>query len=421
MNSKTITIIGAGLYGCLTAWKLKNKFKNYQINLIDSTDHILSSYDAIKIGGNLYNNGFHGLELPRSEELYNFFQKTIKVPMVKFLNEKKLLIEGNLIDYTSSLKEYPVEIKKFFIKKPNDVIEKFEYFFDYISNDYKLILKKISSRYCENIRDSYHFLVPWFFPSDYFLKSIDEGYLFRDQVRLKIISPKYAAPKSFIFQSIQEPFLKQLRLIGVKVLLNTKVDVEDSGIFYKHDNKKFFLTKEDKVFFCNSPINILKFISPDTSKLLTQNSRILINVIIEVNELLGSKEFSEILCADIRFFRLSRISKIFKKKSKENTKLQLEIFVKPDYEITEIYQDIENYFLNYFIKFNFKFIKILGVHSSRTVFFPENNIVHAANNKVNSWYKNFPNYHILESFGPINMSKAWNYSEKSINYINKTL
>ena len=180
MNSKTITIIGAGLYGCLTAWKLKNKFKNYQINLIDSSDHILSSYDAIKIRGNLYNNGFHGLELPRAEGLYNFFQKTAGIPMIKFINEKKLLIEGNLIDYTFRLKEYPIEIKKFFVKKPNNIIEKFEDFFDYISNDYKLILKKISSRYCENVKDCYHFLVPWFFPSDYFLKSSDEGYLFRD-------------------------------------------------------------------------------------------------------------------------------------------------------------------------------------------------------------------------------------------------
>jgi len=124
MNSKTITIIGAGLYGCLTAWKLKNKFKNYQINLIDSSDHILSSYDAIKIRGNLYNNGFHGLELPRAEGLYNFFQKTAGIPMIKFINEKKLLIEGNLIDYTFRLKEYPIEIKKFFVKKPNNIIEK---------------------------------------------------------------------------------------------------------------------------------------------------------------------------------------------------------------------------------------------------------------------------------------------------------
>ena len=52
--------------------------------------------------------------------------------------------------------------------------------------------------------------------------------------------------------------MKKLKLIGVNILLNTKVDIDDSGIFYQHDNKKFFLTKEDRVFFCNSPVNILK-------------------------------------------------------------------------------------------------------------------------------------------------------------------
>ena len=78
-----INIIGAGLNGCLTAWKIKKKFPNYDINLIDSSDHIISAFDSIKIGVGLYNNGFHGIEFPRSKNISDFFSSCLNINLVE--------------------------------------------------------------------------------------------------------------------------------------------------------------------------------------------------------------------------------------------------------------------------------------------------------------------------------------------------
>ena len=48
------------------------KFPQLNVDLIDSSDHIISSADPIKIGDDFYNNGFHGIELPRANEIFNF-------------------------------------------------------------------------------------------------------------------------------------------------------------------------------------------------------------------------------------------------------------------------------------------------------------------------------------------------------------
>ena len=51
MNKKKITIIGAGLYGCLTALKIKNKYKNYNVEIIDSKNDILESLKPVTLVG----------------------------------------------------------------------------------------------------------------------------------------------------------------------------------------------------------------------------------------------------------------------------------------------------------------------------------------------------------------------------------
>ena len=42
-------------------------------------------------------------------------------------------------------------------------------------------------------------------------------------------------------------------------------------------------------------------------------------------------------------------------------------------------------------------------------------------NKVKSWSQSFPNFNIQEHFGPMNMAKTWNFSEKNISYIKKNI
>ena len=110
--------------------------------MIDSADHIISSADPIKIGEKFYNNGFHGIELPRAlNEIYIFFKNQLKMPFVTKKNIRKLLINGEIVDYTSSLEDYPPNLKKIFLKTPEKFLENFEDFFTkYISDDYKEIL-----------------------------------------------------------------------------------------------------------------------------------------------------------------------------------------------------------------------------------------------------------------------------------------
>ena len=424
MEKNKITIIGAGFYGCLTAWKIKKNFPELNIDLIDSSDHIISSADPIKIGKEFYNNGFHGIELPRANDIFNFFKNQLKIPLIKKQNIRKLLIDGEIVDYTSSLAEYPTHLKKYFHKIPDKFLENFEDFFNYISDDYKEILNKISSRYSDNAKDSYHYLIPWFFPTDFNINASDEGYLFRKDVRLKKIYPEFGFPNSYLFKDIQKPFFDELKSLGINVNLETNVKINNSGINYfkkKNNEEEVTLSKDQMVFFCNSPVSILKSISQDSFDALTKNKRILINAIIELKDLGSSLDFSEMLCADLNFIKLSRISKINNKNKNENIRFQLEIFSETDYDINDITKEIEKFIPDIFLKYKYKFLGVIGLNASRTLFFPDNKTISSSINKVKLWSQSFPNFNIQEHFGPMNMAKTWIFSEKNIRFINKNI
>lgn len=317
------------------------------------------------------------------------------------------------MDYTANLEEYPLKLKKYFLRSPHKLLNNYESFFKYISDDYKDILKKVSLRYSNNIEDVYHFLIPWFFPADFILEGVDEGHLFRNKVRSKKIVPEYGFPKTSLFKDIQDPFLEELISIGVKLKLETKVEINNSGIcFFKKDdpNNYVTLTKKQTVFFCGSPVSILKFCSRNLLNLLTKNRRILINAIIEIREMSDAFDFSEILCADINFYQLSRISKINKQKSHKNTRFQLEIYSEPNYDINLIKNKIENFFKSTFLKFNYQYIGILGIGETRSLYFPDKETLLSADNEVKKWSKSFPFFFLQKEFGPINMAKTWIYS-----------
>ena len=424
MEKNKVTIIGAGFYGCLTAWKIKKKFPQLNVDLIDSSDHIISSADPIKIGDDFYNNGFHGIELPRANEIFNFFSSQLKIPLVKKKNIRKILISGHIVDYTSSLDEYPPDLKKYFHKIPEKFLENFEDFFKYISDDYKEILNTISLRYSKNPEDSYHYLIPWFFPTNFNIKGSDEGYLFRNDVRLKKINPEFGFPDTYLFRDIQKPFFDELISLGININLETNVEINNSGINYflkKNNKEKVQLTKDNIVFFCNSPVSVLKNVSQEGFSTLIKNKKTLINAIVELEDLGSSLEFSEMLCADVNFSKLSRISKINNKNESESTKFQLEIISDTNYNISEISKEIEKYIPSIFLKHKFKFIGILGLNASRTLFFPDSKTILSAINKVKLWSESFPNFNIQEHFGPMNMAKTWVFSEKNISYIKKKI
>ena len=82
---------------------------------------------------------------------------------------------------------------------------------------------------------------------------------------------------------------------------------------------------------------------------------------------------------------------------------------------------INNYFLKNMKTHGYQLEEIIDIKETRRVFFPSNESLKAANDHVRSWSNKFPLYKILETFGPINMSKTWLYSEENIDFIEKNL
>ena len=48
---KNIIVVGTGLTGCLTTYKIAKKFPNYNISLIESSRRFSNSMDCIKLRG----------------------------------------------------------------------------------------------------------------------------------------------------------------------------------------------------------------------------------------------------------------------------------------------------------------------------------------------------------------------------------
>ena len=69
-----ISIWGGGLYGVLLTYciakRISEKNTNVKIRLIDKGQKLLESWNHINIDGFKLNNGFHGIEMPRSKKTF---------------------------------------------------------------------------------------------------------------------------------------------------------------------------------------------------------------------------------------------------------------------------------------------------------------------------------------------------------------
>ena len=424
--SKKISVIGAGLYGCLTAWKIKKKYPSYIVELIESSDHVISAFDPIKIGNKLYNNGFHGIELPRSQGLSNFLTSALNIKLKEKKNIKKILINGEIIDYLSSYFDYPNKVKSYYKKIPSGYLKNYKEAYEYISDDFRELLKKISQRYSSKISDVEHLLIPWFFPTEFDLLSIDEGAKFRTEVRTGRIRAKYAWPESMLFSDIQKPFLDSLHSLGVKMYFNSKVYFNESGVTILKEStdkiEKQDLNINDIVFYCMSPIALLKNLSQELLNNLLKTSRVLINVVVRVKFTKEANNFVEMLCANKNFFELSRISKTnYSNKIQNEENLQLEIFLEENWNRDLLKKKIIYFFNNVMFKYGYDLIEIIDLEQTRKVFFPSQTDLVKATSCIDLWSKKFPTFNILESFGPINMSKTWIYSDNNVNFIDELI
>ena len=74
MSITEVQIIGGGLYGCLTAYHIAKKHPNIRIDLIEGSNKLLPAFNPITLAGDKFNNGFHGIELPRAKDLFEFIR-----------------------------------------------------------------------------------------------------------------------------------------------------------------------------------------------------------------------------------------------------------------------------------------------------------------------------------------------------------
>ena len=98
---------------------LSFKPKKYEVTIYEKSSKLLSGFDSIDIKNYRINNGFHGLEYPRNKELINFLKNKIKLNQKRILNTRKLLINREIIDYTTRFKIFQKKYKIYILKKFN--------------------------------------------------------------------------------------------------------------------------------------------------------------------------------------------------------------------------------------------------------------------------------------------------------------
>jgi hypothetical protein len=420
MKKKSIHIIGGGVYGCLLAYQF-SKNKSFEISLIESSSRLLSSLDKISLGNFNVNNGFHGIEIPRAKELFQFFNKKLNIKFKKYENIRKLLINRTIIDSQDKIKNWPDKIQGLFKKKKNENYknQKVDFFFKKEMVD---LIKLNSKRFSSNFKNSKNLFLPYFLPANINHVSLDEGDKFRNEVRKKKIKPYFALPVGLVFSKFQNPMKKFLKKRGVNIIFNTRANFKNNELNYTKGNKNLFELKNkgDSFFYCSSSALMLKDIDSKKIGKLSETKRFFYNHLVKIDEKIDNN-FSELLSINKKIPFVNRITnlKYFNKNLYKKNFLQIELFLEDTKKILKINQKL---ILELKKIFNLKKNPIVVDYlHSRTTFLPDQNWINESTKQCKSWVKkNQKNLHSRYLFYPINLSKAWFYAEKDYkDYIKK--
>ena len=412
-----IAVIGSGLLGCLTAYKIAKKFPKKKISLIDNENQILPSFKSIKINNIKFNNGFHALDIERSSNLYKFLKNSLNIKFKIIPTSRYLIINNKIIKENQKRVDYPSNLKNYFTKK-KIITNNIDLLYKNLSKDFQLLISNVSKRYSNNLKDNLKYFLPWFLPNEYFLKSKDEGDKFRNKIRMSSKETFLAIPKNGLFENLSFYFKKgfaQLKNLHLKT--GIKVSFQNNKILFKKNEKELNF-KFDRIFFCTSSMIFI----PKVSKIY---KNILINKRYFVSCLVSTKSkakinFSEILFLNKKFIEISRISNI---KNYKGNKFYLIEFtfkktnrLKNQLNIKRVKNALKPIFYD-----NCKSLKIIDYKITRLVFYPEKKYIDKATKLVKKFIKKVSNnnikVHCNISFGPINMAKAWISSEKNVKLV----
>tara|TARA_B100000965_G_C19597418_1_gene760892 strand:- start:2026 stop:3309 length:1284 start_codon:yes stop_codon:yes gene_type:complete len=421
MENKEITILGSGLTGCLTAYKLAKKYPKKKIYLIDGSKNILSGLNSVNISKHRVNNGYHGIDVNRNLPLYNFFKKKIKISFKLFKDNRKIILNNLQLKEGASIDQYPKEIKKLFkIKKIKD--KSCIKIYNKLPNLYKDIFSRVTKRYSGILKDDLRFFIPWFLPKEFQLISNDEGDLFRKKVRNNKIDSYIAYPKKDLFEILVKQFKKILKDIpNIYILLNTKLFVENEKFFLKRKNDIIRLESKYLIITTNVPFFLKKVMRLISNKKM--NRRFFNLTLIKTNKF--KHDFTETIIADKKNSSFMRLSK--KKQGLTNYFL-LESILKNPKIVSKLINSkkLENLLKSVGNKKNTN-PKILGQKITRTIYFPNKSFLKKLSQQTKIEFKKLKNKNknisIFSSFvfSPLNMSKCWNESERYLNEISKSI
>lgn len=315
-NSKSYNIVGGGLIGLQIALRLSTDIRftsrNTHINLYDQSDDILSAWDSKSCGVHRVNNGFHGIELPRSLTIQAFLEDCkCKDLLIKIPNIRSLNIEGECIAFDTCLSDWPNGLSEGLasLKHANTGDASQDSIINQTISSTKLgqLISIASDRFADKIDDSWHLFFPWFFPSDFKFPPGDEGNNFQNEVRSKQKKSYYLIPKTSVFEDLKNSIRNSLQARNIKFLFNQELSLDTI--------KELSAFSGDQLIWCASSFSLLRALNPDLAKRCISSKRHmhLMSLAINSSDLhrIRNKDGSlptEILCLDTTAPELNRIS-----------------------------------------------------------------------------------------------------------------
>lgn len=171
----------------------------------------ISSWRAVKIGGQVTSNGYHAIEVARAPVLTDLLTNWLKAQYKIDRRGHGLVIDDTIIDPELGSDQWPSDIfdplqHSIGIKPltPTEIAALLPY-------EVLGLFKSVSARYSPSWEESVHLLIPWFLPNSYLLDSVDEGDVYRNLVRNGILNPTRIQPLNATFEDWSNEWQRKLQ------------------------------------------------------------------------------------------------------------------------------------------------------------------------------------------------------------------
>ena len=185
------------------------------------------------IKGHKIDNGFHGIELPRGNQVKDILYKLLSEEYYKEIQNKRyLMIQNDILSFKSGIREWPLTLKQGLEK----IIDKQKAFESLTIHQQMNLLREsrmkslcdyVFDRYADRIEDCWNLLYPWFYPKEFLFRTDDEGTKFQGDVRAGLIKASYLKTKEGLFSDIGVAVENKLVAMGIKVQKEVKISLND--------------------------------------------------------------------------------------------------------------------------------------------------------------------------------------------------